>query len=90
MVNFKSQHRKHSYQSTNEYKNSSVIKYLFLGGFDIFNVHDDYIEQFLFHTKTYSLKNILLYADYESLQRVTHNCLQDYFAYVKISDPTLI
>ncbi|CAF4358988.1 unnamed protein product, partial [Rotaria sordida] len=41
------------------------------------DVHDDYIEQFLFHTKTYLQKNIIVYVDYESLQRVTHNFTRD-------------
>ncbi|CAF3863619.1 unnamed protein product, partial [Rotaria sp. Silwood1] len=39
----------------------------------IIDVHDDYIEQFLFDTKTYLQSNIILEVSYESLQRATHN-----------------
>lgn len=40
-------------------------------------MHDDYIEQFLFDTKT-RLKNYIdLYINYESLQGVTHNFTTD-------------
>jgi hypothetical protein len=73
LVNYKPQSRKQSYESNNDNQNLSPIKYSFLIELAIVKVHDDYIEQFLFHTKTYLQHNIRLHINYESLQRVTHN-----------------
>jgi hypothetical protein len=77
LVNHKPQNRKQSYESNNDNGNLSLIKYFFLNELSIINVHDDYIEQFLFDSKTYFQNNIILYVDYESLQRVTHNFTRD-------------
>jgi hypothetical protein len=73
LVNHKPQNRKQSYESNHNNRNVSVIEYSFLCELRIINVHDDYIEQFLFDTKTYLLNNIKLCIKYESLERVTHN-----------------
>jgi hypothetical protein len=73
VINSKSQNLKQSYESNNDNRNLSLIEYSFLGELAIFSVHDDYIEQFLFDTKTYLQNNVLLHINYESLQRVTHN-----------------
>ncbi|CAF4772901.1 unnamed protein product, partial [Rotaria sp. Silwood2] len=73
VANYKSQNYKQSYESNNDNRNLSLIEYSFLGELVILNVHDDYIEQFLFNTKTYLQNNVLLHIKYESLKRVTHN-----------------
>ncbi|CAF1446764.1 unnamed protein product [Rotaria sordida] len=73
LKNNKSQNRKQSYESNNDNQNFSVIEYSFLSELVIIDVHDDYIEEFLFDTKTYLQNNIILQINYESLQRVTHN-----------------
>ncbi|CAM4837432.1 unnamed protein product [Rotaria magnacalcarata] len=76
--NQKSQNRKQSYESNNNNNgNLSIIKYSFLNELAIPDVHDDYIEQFLFNTKTYLNNIIHLYINYESLQRVTHDFTRD-------------
>ncbi|CAF4195575.1 unnamed protein product [Rotaria sp. Silwood2] len=76
LINHKPQNRKQSSESNNNSQNLSVIEYSFLSELDIINVHDDYIEQFLFDTKTY-FQNNLLHINYKSLQRVTHNFTRD-------------
>ncbi|UJR25916.1 hypothetical protein I4U23_007264 [Adineta vaga] len=65
--NEKPQNRKES----NE--NLSRIEYSSLHEIYIDKVHDNYIEEFLFDTKTYLSNNIELFATYESLERVTNN-----------------
>jgi hypothetical protein len=78
LTNRKPQNRKQSYESNdNNNRNLSPIQYFFLNELHIVNVHDDYIEQFLFHTKAYLQNNVHLYINYESLQRVTHNFTRD-------------
>ncbi|CAF3082595.1 unnamed protein product [Rotaria sp. Silwood2] len=77
LINHKSQNRKQSYELNNDNRNLSVIEYSFLNELDIVEVHDDYIEQFLFDTKTHLQNNVLLYINYESLKRVTHNFTRD-------------
>jgi hypothetical protein len=71
--NKKPQSRKQSYQSNDNHENLSLIQYSSLRELRIANVHDDYIEEFLFDTKTYLSKNLDLYIEYESLERITHN-----------------
>jgi hypothetical protein len=73
LVNHKLPNRKQAYESNNDNRNVSVIKYSFLGELIIFSVHDYYIEQFLLDTKTYLQNNIIIRVKYESLERVTHN-----------------
>jgi hypothetical protein len=77
LTNRKPQNRKQSYESNDNNRNLSPIQYFFLNELHIVNVHDDYIEQFLFHTKAYLQNNVHLYINYESLQRVTHNFTRD-------------
>ncbi|CAM4987915.1 unnamed protein product [Rotaria socialis] len=77
MSNLKSQNRKHSYQSSNDNQNLSVIKYFFLSELRIVNVHDDYMEEFLFDTKACLPKNVSLHLNSESLQRVTRYFTRD-------------
>ncbi|CAF5170267.1 unnamed protein product [Rotaria sp. Silwood1] len=71
LANRKPQNGKQSYKSNSDNRNLPLIEYFFLNELYISNVHDDYIEQFLFDTKTYLQNNVILYVDYESLQRVT-------------------
>ena len=54
----------------------SVIEYPYLNELIIVDVHDDYIEQFLVHSKA-SFQNITLHINYESLQRITHHFTRD-------------
>ncbi|CAF4807027.1 unnamed protein product [Rotaria socialis] len=75
--NFKSQNRKHSDESSNDNQNLSVIKYFFLSELRLVDVHDDYMEEFLFDTKACLPKNVSLHLNYESLQRVTHYFARD-------------
>jgi hypothetical protein len=78
LINHKSQNRNQSYESNNNNWNLSVIEYSFRRVLAIANAYDDYIEQVLFATKTYLSNNVLiLYINYESLQRVTHNFTRD-------------
>ncbi|CAF1319549.1 unnamed protein product [Rotaria sp. Silwood1] len=77
LANRKPQNGKQSYKSNSDNRNLSLIEYFFLNELYISNVHYDYIEKFLFDTKTYLQNNVILYVDYESLQRVTHNFARD-------------
>ena len=54
-------------------RTSPFIKYSHLILLNLFDAHNDYIEQFLDDTKTCLSNNIHLVVDYESLQRVTYN-----------------
>jgi hypothetical protein len=74
LTNEQSQQRKQLTKSINENNQEySIIKYLHLTKLDLFNVHDDYVEQFLHIEKTCLPKNIELKVAYKALQRVTHN-----------------
>ncbi|CAF3169754.1 unnamed protein product [Rotaria sp. Silwood2] len=77
LINYKPQTCKQFYESNNDNRNLSVIEYSFLSELVIVHVHDDYIEQFLFNTKTYLPYNIILHVNYESLQRVTNYFKRD-------------
>jgi hypothetical protein len=77
LINHQSQKHKQSHESINHNHNSSIVKYNSLIILDIQYVHDDYIEEFLFNTKTYFDNDICLYINYKSLERVTHNFTSD-------------
>ncbi|CAF2959730.1 unnamed protein product [Rotaria sp. Silwood2] len=77
LINDKSQDRKQSYESNNDNQNLSIIEYSFLRELNLLSVHDDYIEDFLFNSKTYLPNNVTLYIKYKSLERVTHNFTRD-------------
>jgi hypothetical protein len=68
--NRKPQSRK---QSNNNHEYLSRIQYSSVSELRMDDVDDDYIEEFLFDSKTYLAKNIKLCIDYESLERITHN-----------------
>ncbi|CAF3792816.1 unnamed protein product [Rotaria sp. Silwood1] len=74
--NDKPQNFKQFYGSINFNRNFSVIEYPFLNELIIVSVHDDYIEQFLLHSKA-CFQDIILSINYESLQRITHNFTRD-------------
>ncbi|CAM2717306.1 unnamed protein product [Rotaria socialis] len=71
VVNYEPQNEKQSYESNNDSQNLSLVEYSCPNEIAIVRVHDHYIEQFLFNTKTYLHNNVLLHINYESLQRVT-------------------
>jgi len=68
--NKKAQSRK---QSNDNQQYLSLIQFSSLSQLRICDVHDDYIEEFLFDTKTYLAKHVNLCIEYESLERITHN-----------------
>ncbi|CAF2628405.1 unnamed protein product [Rotaria sp. Silwood2] len=72
VINRKLQNRKQSNELINDNQNLYAIEYFFLSELRIVNVHDDYIEEFLFDTKACFPNNVIvLYIKYESLKRVT-------------------
>ncbi|CAF1669977.1 unnamed protein product [Rotaria magnacalcarata] len=77
LINHQSQIHKQSYKLTNHNFNSTIVKYNYLITLDIEEVHDDYIEEFLFNTKTYFHNNIVMSINYKSLERVTRNFTRD-------------
>jgi hypothetical protein len=76
VFNHKPQNSKQSYQS-NSNQSLDIIKYSLLNVLNISYVHNDYLEQFLCHTKTDLRNDIILYITYESLERVTNNFTRD-------------
>jgi hypothetical protein len=71
------QNNKQSYKSMNDNHNLSIVKYCYLTTLNVRKSHDDYIEEFLCNTKTCLCNNILVYTDYKSVQRVTHDFTRD-------------
>ncbi|CAF4510724.1 unnamed protein product [Rotaria sp. Silwood2] len=56
-----------------EQKFFSVVEFSHLTELYFDEAHDDYIEQFLFGTKTFLSNKILLGIEYQQLKRVTHD-----------------
>ncbi|CAF3867535.1 unnamed protein product [Rotaria sordida] len=77
VINRHAKNHKQSYKSMNDNQNLSIAKYYHLTDLAIRQVHDDYVEEFLSDTKTFLCNNILLFIDYKSLQRVTHDYTRD-------------
>ncbi|CAF0723902.1 unnamed protein product [Rotaria sp. Silwood1] len=69
--NEKPQNDKRFKISENDNQLLSIIKYPYLIELDLVEAHDDYIEQFLLHTKTCLPNNVHLSVDYTVLKRVT-------------------
>jgi len=67
------QNRKQLQQSNENNQYLPVIQYPHLTHLYFLSVHSDYIEQFLFDTKTHLSNYIQLYINYRSLQKVTNN-----------------
>lgn len=65
-------------QKLNEYgEHFPIIEYSHLAILRLIDVHDDYVDQFLFDNKTYFSNPISLIIDYNQLQRCTHNFTRD-------------
>ncbi|CAF1219115.1 unnamed protein product [Adineta steineri] len=77
LTNHQSQNHKQPSESNNDNRNLSVIQYYSLYELHLIDVHDDYLEEFLLDTQTYLQNNLILYLNYESLKRVTHNFTRD-------------
>ena len=54
-----------------------IIEYPHLTGLELFEIHDDYAEQFLLHTRTCFSNLIDFSIEYSTIQRVTHNFTRD-------------
>ncbi|UJR15355.1 hypothetical protein I4U23_002304 [Adineta vaga] len=74
--NDKPQNFKQFYDSFNDNRNLSVIKYPFLNDLRLGGAHDDYIEQFLLQSKA-CFEDSSLSINYRALQRITHNFTRD-------------
>ena len=70
VMNAKPQKNKLYRKSNNDNQDLSIIKYPHLTSLNLFDVHDDYVEQFLADTEM-SLRS--LFVDYEAMKRVTEN-----------------
>ena len=70
LINYKQQKNK-------QYSHSSIIKYPNLKYLDIYEVHRDYVEQFLIDTKTCLPYCVNTIADYDLLDEVTYNFTRD-------------
>jgi hypothetical protein len=68
--NFQSQNEK-SVDDNNQHL--PIIKYPYLTKLNLIHVHDDYIEQFLFHSKSSLTNYIFLWVRYDALQRVSNH-----------------
>jgi hypothetical protein len=75
--NNESQKNKQCYESRNDNRNLSIIKYPHITDLYLSHSHDDYAEQFLIDTKMFLPNSVYLRISYESLQRVTHNFTRD-------------
>ena len=74
IINFKPQNHR---QSDNHQRNPSPIKYVHLIRLTLFDVHDDYVEQFLLNTKTNLVQEVALCVNYQSLKQITHDFKRD-------------
>ncbi|CAF1483931.1 unnamed protein product [Rotaria sordida] len=72
ITNQKGQNNK-QYRKSNNNNEDLLIRYPYLKYLDFKQTHNDYIEQFLLDTKTCLPYDIVLFTDFKSLQRVTHN-----------------
>ncbi|CAF5155236.1 unnamed protein product, partial [Rotaria sp. Silwood1] len=76
--NFEPQNNKLCKESKNDNENFSIIKYPNLTSITFYNAHDDYIEEFLIHTKICLPDNAVhLNIHLEQLKRVTYNFTRD-------------
>ncbi|CAF2126866.1 unnamed protein product, partial [Rotaria magnacalcarata] len=76
--NSKSQNNKLSKESENNNQVCSTIKYPYLTALTLYFAHDDYIEEFLIHTKICLPDNTVHINIYlEQLERVTYNFTRD-------------
>ncbi|CAF4999338.1 unnamed protein product, partial [Rotaria sp. Silwood1] len=73
VVNETPQKNKLCSESKHDNRDLSIIKYPHLNDLILYEVHDDYIEQFLVDTKMCVSNHVNLSIEYEPLRRVTHN-----------------
>ncbi|CAF1512461.1 unnamed protein product [Rotaria sp. Silwood1] len=73
VVNETPQKNKLCSESKHDNRDLSIIKYPHLNDLILYEVHDDYIEQFLADTKMCVSNHVNLSIEYEPLRRVTHN-----------------
>ncbi|CAF1217434.1 unnamed protein product [Rotaria sp. Silwood1] len=77
LVNRKPQKNKQSRKSKDDDQDFSIVKYPHLNDLNLYEVHDDYIEQFLMDSKTYLPYHVELVTDHRLLENVTHNFKRD-------------
>ncbi len=75
--NREAQMNKRRRKSKNDDENLSIINYYHLIDLRFYQVHEDYLEEFLLDTKTCLLNNVYLYVDRELLEKVTDNFTRD-------------
>ncbi|CAF4471266.1 unnamed protein product [Rotaria sp. Silwood2] len=73
VINEKAQINKQCIQSNYDTQYLSIIEYSHLTTLALKEVHDDYMELFLDHTKMCLPNNLFLRVTYHSLERVTHH-----------------
>ncbi|CAF2954961.1 unnamed protein product [Rotaria sp. Silwood2] len=73
LVNRKAQKNK----SKDDHQDLTIAKYSHLKDIDLYEAHEDYIEQFLLNTKTWLLYNVELVTNHQLLEKVTHNFRRD-------------
>jgi hypothetical protein len=64
-------------QKNNHVQSSHILSFVHLIKIDLVNAHEDYLEEFLNHTKICLLNNVYLRANYDSLEKVTNNFTRD-------------
>jgi len=77
IVTEKPQNNQKLRKSEDNNQNVSILKYPHLAYLDLYEVHNDYVEQFLLDIKTCLPNNIYLGIDYQSLEKVIHNFKRD-------------
>ncbi|CAF3531025.1 unnamed protein product [Rotaria socialis] len=77
LVNLKPQNNKQCRKPEHDDRDCSIVKYPHLNDLDLFEVHDDYIEQFLMDTKTCLPYRVVLVTNHQLLENVTHNFKSD-------------
>ncbi len=77
VVNEKEQKNQQCRKSNDDNENFSIIQYPHLTLLDLFEAHDDYVEQFLIDNKTCLPNNVYLYIDYKRLKKITQDFKRD-------------
>ncbi|CAF3520545.1 unnamed protein product [Rotaria socialis] len=90
LVNLKPQNNKQCRKPEHDDRDCSIVKYPHLNDLDLFEVHANYIEQFLMDTKTCLPYRVVLVTNHQLLENVTHhfksdttriNCSKIYYLY---------
>ncbi|CAF3630961.1 unnamed protein product [Rotaria socialis] len=77
LVNLKPQNNKQCRKPEHDDRDCSIVKYPHLNNLDLFEVHANYIEQFLMDTKTCLPYRVVLVTNHQLLENVTHNFKSD-------------